>query len=173
MTVALYAGSFDPMHNGHLCIVAKSARMFDEVVVAVLSNPAKRSGLLAGTERRRLAVASVAMFDNVRVVSSDGLTIDVARTVGADVLVRSAHKERRGEGAMAAVNRRAGAIPTVFLDPDADVADLSSSAVRDLLAAGRLDDVRGMVPPVVAQTLIERRRPQPTNRSSQATATWP
>ncbi|HYD09624.1 MAG TPA: adenylyltransferase/cytidyltransferase family protein, partial [Acidimicrobiales bacterium] len=140
MTIALYTGSFDPVHLGHLGVIEQAARSFEEVVVAVLGNPAKVSGLLSIDERVRLLDAATAHLDNVRCASHAGLAVDAARAHGATTLVRAAHKEQRNELTMAAHNERIAGIPTTIVGGDPGLGWVSSSVVRQLLADG--DDAR-------------------------------
>jgi pantetheine-phosphate adenylyltransferase len=149
VTTALYAGSFDPIHLGHLSIIERAAGGFDEVVVAVIGNPAKRSGLLTVDERLQLVDESTAHLANVRTFTHHGLSVDAARLVGATVLLRSAHKDRGDEHTMAATNERIAGVLTVFLPADLTRSWISSSLVRSALAGGRLDDLRTMVPTCV------------------------
>jgi pantetheine-phosphate adenylyltransferase len=107
-------------------------------------------------ERVDLAAASTAQVAGVRCVAHDGLTVDAARRYGADVLVRVAHKDLGGERAMAAVNGAVADIRTFVIAPDAAYRHLSSTVVRELAGAGRLDAVAGMVPAPVAAALARR-----------------
>lgn len=87
MTRALYPGTFDPLHNGHLDVVTRASRLFDEVLLAVYDAPPKK--LLFSTEERvALATEAVAHMDNIKVVSYTGLTVEVARQHDAQVIVR-------------------------------------------------------------------------------------
>jgi pantetheine-phosphate adenylyltransferase len=153
VTTALYAGSFDPIHLGHLAVIEQSARSFDHVVVAVLANPQKPSGLLTAPERVVLVEASTTHLPNVRCVHFFGLTVDLARREGADVLVRSAHKDVNDERSMAAMNEMLSGIRTFFAAPAPATAAVSSSMVRRLIAAGRVDLATHLVPPAVADAL--------------------
>jgi pantetheine-phosphate adenylyltransferase len=154
MTTALYAGSFDPVHLGHLSIIERAARAFDEVVVAVLGNPNKRSGLFTIEERVGLITEATSHLVGVRVVAHHGLTVDVAAAVGASVLVRSAHKDHSDELTMAATNERMTGVLTAFIPADPATAWISSTIVRRAVADGRLDDVGPLVPACVQQHLV-------------------
>lgn len=152
MTTALYPGSFDPLHNGHLRVIERTAQSFDRVLVAVLQNPAKR-GFLPAAQRVALAAQAVAHVGNASAVSFEGLAVDAAASLGADVLVRSWAKEYEIELMMAAANQRLSGINTVFVPGPASAAGISSTLVRALLGAGKLDDVRRMTPPAVYDAL--------------------
>ena len=154
MTTALYTGSFDPVHLGHLAVIERAASTFEGVVVAVLANPSKASGLLPVAERVRLLELATAPMGNVRCTSHDGLAVDAARVHGCSTLVRSAHKELRGEVSMAAHNERIAGLPTTFVHGDPELAWVSSSVVRRLLADGDGDTVRSIVPAPVAAALL-------------------
>ncbi len=153
MTTALYAGSFDPVHRGHIDIIEKAAKCFDTVVVGVMENPGKRPGMFSTTDRVRLLEDTTTTLHNVTVQSFVGLTVDLARLAGADVLVRAAHKEGRAEWQMAAINLDVGSIPTVFLPTSTDTMTISSSIVRELTLHGRVDAAEPMVPSCVAKAL--------------------
>ena len=169
MTTALYAGSFDPTHLGHVDIVEKAAACFEHVVVAVLANPRKPSGMFTATERLHLLHMATEHLANVTTTTFDGLTVDLAREVGAAVLVRAAHKEGRTEYQIAAINHDLAAIPTVFFAPSADTAAISSSIIRTLAVNGRVDATLSLVPPCVGQALSDlaatrtMAAPQPTH----------
>ena len=154
MTVALYTGSFDPIHIGHVALVRQAAQVFDEVVVAVLGNPSK-AGMFPKADRVRLVEASTSSLGNVRTLSHDGMAVDAAEMVNADCIVRSAHKEHRDERTMAAMNQALSGIPTVFLQPPEDTAWISSTFVRLAVANGFLPDLRTVVPAPVARALNE------------------
>ncbi|HEX4820106.1 MAG TPA: pantetheine-phosphate adenylyltransferase [Acidimicrobiales bacterium] len=155
MTTALYAGSFDPVHLGHVDIVEKAAACFEHVVVAVLANPRKPSGMFTATERLHLLRTATEHLANVTTTTFDGLTVDLARQVGAAVLVRAAHKEGRSEYQMAAINQDLAAIPTVFFAPSRDTAAISSSIIRTLAMNGRVDATLSLVPPTVGHALSD------------------
>ena len=105
MAMALFPGSFDPFHFGHLWIVEWAASNYDEVVVAVLGNPDKPSGMFSPDERVRLAGLATEHLANVRCLAFHGLTGSLAQEQHADVIVRSAHKEADTERLLAVINR--------------------------------------------------------------------
>lgn len=154
-TRALYGGSFDPIHLGHLAVIEIAARAHDELVVVVLANPAKPSGLFTPDQRVELLRQSVAHLSNVTVTSYHGLIVDAAEELGAHVLIRSAHKEIRHERSMAAMNATLSGISSSFIVAPASTASISSSTVRTLARAGRLDQAAGLVPEPVATALRE------------------
>lgn len=152
MTTALYTGSFDPIHRGHLALIAQAAELFDEVVIAVLGNPAK-VGMFSKAERVALVDASVTQFLNVRIIDHNGMAVEAASLVGADCIVRSVHKEHHDEQTMAAMNRRLSGMTTVFLQPDPDTAWISSTFVRDAVDKNLIAGIRDIVPGPVAEAL--------------------
>lgn len=157
MSVALYAGSFDPVHLGHLGIIERAAAMHQRVVVAVLANPDKRGGMFGPEERVELMEKATRHLANVRSLHFHGLTVDLARRVDATVLVRSAHKERHNELSMAAMNFRVARIPTLFIAADPETRTVSSSAVRRLLDAGEVESAQKLVPASVRAALTAAR----------------
>ena len=162
VSVALYPGSFDPFHLGHLAVVERAAREYDKVVVAVVTNPAK-TGFLTVARRVDLAQAATAHLDNVRCVSHHGLTVDAARAENADVIVRGAGKEWASEMSMAALNKHMTEIETVMIPASPETRWVSSTTIRTLANAGRYDDVKSLVPTAVYAAL--RDDPEdPTNR---------
>jgi pantetheine-phosphate adenylyltransferase len=154
VTVALYPGSFDPFHLGHLSVVEQAAGAFDEVVVAVLGNPRKESGLFAIAERVRLVDEATAHLPSVRCIASETLAVEVAHQVDASVLIRSAHKERGHERTMSATNRALSGIRTVFIAPDPETRAISSSLVRCLIADGALDAAAALLPPAIRAAVL-------------------
>ena len=93
MAVALYPGSFDPIHNGHLAVIEAAAAVFDEIIIGVGHNPAKPSGLFSPEERAAMIKASVAEYPNVRVDSFTGLVTVAAAEMAA---VRTASGASKG-----------------------------------------------------------------------------
>jgi pantetheine-phosphate adenylyltransferase len=153
MVKALFPGTFDPIHYGHIDIAARAARLFDEVLVAVYDRPLK--SLLFDPEER-IALVRQAFEDNpkVSVMGYSGLTIDFARKMKAQVIVRGLRvfSDFEFEFRMALANQRlATDIETVALITAEEQTFLSSSTVREIAALG--GDVTSMVPPYVEKAL--------------------
>ena len=116
---AVYPGMFDPVHNGHLDLIERSLRIFDEVIVAVVGNPSK-SQLFTAAERMEMIDEATTGHQNFRIVAFDGLTIDLVARERADCIVRGirAVSDFEYEFQMALMNRRLrGTVETVFLMP--------------------------------------------------------
>ncbi|MBR6490421.1 MAG: pantetheine-phosphate adenylyltransferase, partial [Muribaculaceae bacterium] len=143
--VAMFQGSFDPFTLGHESIVRRALPLFDEIVVAVVSNKAKKPFM--GLDNRMEFIKKVfADEPRVRVVASDGLTVDVAREEGATCLLRGVRmiQDFENEMHMAEINRRLSGIETVLLYTLPEFSHISSSIVRELFSYGR--DVSGFLP---------------------------
>ena len=153
MSVALYAGSFDPIHLGHLGVIEHVARTHDAVVVAVVANPAKPSGMFTPEVRLRLAIEATSHLPSVRCVGFHGLTADLARREGATVLVRAGHKELASDMQMGAMNEFVSGIQTVFVTAKPATRAISSTVVRQLVNAGQLGAARDLVPECVGSSL--------------------
>ncbi len=150
---ALYPGTFDPVHNGHLDIIVRARQMFGRVIVGVLTNVEKDT-LFPIEARVAMLRAAVARRQGIEVRPFDGLTVDFARRVGARVIVRGlrAMMDFEYELKMAAMNKRLSpAIETVFMMTSPELAYLSSTLIREVSAFG--GSVAGLVPAGVAQHL--------------------
>ena len=160
MSLALVPGSFDPMTVGHLDIVKRALALYDEVAVAVMVNPAKKYDYTMA-QRVKMAELTVSDLDRVRVVSSEGLLVDLFDELGADVIVKGIRNEqdRAYEMEMAewnvAHNPRA---VTVFLQAADDYEEISSTCVRELLREEK--SPRALVVPAVAEYLQNIRKKQ-------------
>ena len=130
-------------------------RLYEQVVVAVVANPKKAQGLFTVSERIRLLTEATAYLPTVRARHFEGLTVGLAREEGADVLVRSAHKETADELSMAAMNLITADIPTTFVPADPVTRTISSSLVRQLVAAGQIAAAQALVPACVRQALAD------------------
>ena len=158
MTVAVYPGSFDPITNGHLDVIARATAVFDRVVIAVLANPRKQP-LLGADERvaiiREALAASTAIApDRVAVESFDGLTVDLCGRIGAGFIVRGlrAISDFETEMLLAHNNRRlAPSVDTVFFMTSIEHSYVASSLVKEISAFG--GDVSAMIPPAALTAL--------------------
>jgi pantetheine-phosphate adenylyltransferase len=151
---AIYPGSFDPLTLGHLDIIERSARLFDRVVVAILTNPAK-SPMFSAQERKDMIESVVRRrFPRVTVDIFHGLLVDYATAQRAHAIVRGirAVTDYEYELQMALMNRRlAPGIETVFMMPAEQYSFVSSRLVREVAALG--GSVSGLVPPLVERRL--------------------
>ncbi len=159
MAVALYPGSFDPLHNGHVSVIEAGAAVFEELIIAVGHNPAKPSGYFTAEERVELIEASVSGLDGVRVVMFSGLVTVAARDHGADCLLKGIRSSTDLDVEMlqAKMNAASGDdLPTVFIPGIGTDALVSSRYVREIASVG--GDVSGVVPDAVAKSLAERQQ---------------
>jgi pantetheine-phosphate adenylyltransferase len=156
VTKALYPGSFDPLHNGHLDVIEVAARHFDEVVVATVRNPQKTGGLFDLEERQAMILESVAHLGNVTVTSFNNLTVDLAREIGADFIVKGLRvvADFESELMMARMNKAVSGIDTLFIPAGASNSFLASNLLREIARFG--GDVADMVPEPVAKRLTEK-----------------
>ncbi|MEM1206950.1 MAG: pantetheine-phosphate adenylyltransferase [Acidobacteriota bacterium] len=137
--IAVYPGSFDPLHNGHLDIIRRCRPIFDEVVVAVLRNTSKTHPLFSVEERVEIISDVVADFDNCRVESFSGLLVHFMEQMGARTIVRGlrAVSDFEAEFQMALMNRRLDPrTETVFLTPKEEYSYLSSRLVKEVHLLG-------------------------------------
>lgn len=156
MTVVLYPGSFDPVHNGHLEIIEVASSLFDEVVVAAMRNPQKGTTMFELEERKAMIDESVAHLENVRVTQFSSLVVDLAREVGADFIIRGlrAVSDSESELQQAQMNLAISGVHTVFIPSATTHSFLASKWIREITRFG--GDVGSMVPPPVAKRLAER-----------------
>lgn len=157
--IAIYPGSFDPPTNGHLDLVERGSKIFDELVVAILRNPDKQP-LFSLNERRKMLEELTSGFSNVSVDTFDGLTVDYARRVNASAVLRGirALSDYEYELQMALMNRKlAPSLETVFMMPAEQYSYLSSRLVREVARLG--GSIKGLVPEVVEQRLQEKWEP--------------
>ena len=151
----MYAGSFDPVHLGHMSVITLACEQFEALYVVVAANTSKRTGLFDSAKRVGLLVEATAHLPNVEVVAQSGLLIDIAAHLGAKALVRSAGKEITDEKGMAYMNGHEG-MPTVLLPTDPITSFISSTQVRALIANGGWDALRAVVPENVVQAVSQR-----------------
>ncbi|MGA9277568.1 pantetheine-phosphate adenylyltransferase [Ilumatobacter sp.] len=152
----LYPGSFDPLHLGHLDVIEQAHELFDEVVVVVMYNFAKPSGMFDVDERMALIADAVAGFDAVTVEKHAGLAVQAADEFRADFVVKGLRTpgDFEIEQQMAQMNHSVTGMRTVFLPSRPDLGFLSSRFVREIANYG--GDVSHLVPPVVADALVRR-----------------
>jgi pantetheine-phosphate adenylyltransferase len=153
MVRALFPGTFDPVHYGHINIAIRAARLFDEVVVAVYDRPLK-SLLFLPEERIALVTQALKDESRIRVVSYSGMTVDFCRKIGAQVIVRGLRvfSDFEFEFRMALANHRlAPDIEVIAFITDEEHTFLSSSTVREIASLG--GDVSSMVPTYVNSAL--------------------
>jgi pantetheine-phosphate adenylyltransferase len=153
---AVYPGMFDPVHNGHVDLIERSLRIYDEVIVAVVGNPSK-SQLFTVAERMEMIDEATAGLQNLRIVAFDGLTIDLVARERADCIVRGirAVSDFEYEFQMALMNRKLRAtVETVFLMPHERYTYISSRLIKEVASFGAA--VTGMVPAGVEKRLAEK-----------------
>src|SRR5271170_3393621 len=153
---AIYPGSFDPPTNGHLDLIERGSKIFDELVVAILRNPEK-DPLFSVADRRKMLEAMTADYANVSVDTFDGLTVDYALRVDAQALLRGIRviSDYEYELQMALMNRKLQpALETVFMMPAEKYSYLSSRLVREVAQLGGA--IAGLVPDLVAQKVREK-----------------
>lgn len=158
MRRAVYPGSFDPVTYGHLDVIERAARLFDEVLVAVAVNNAK-SGFFSFEQRIELLEEALVDYPNVKVTRFDGLLVEYARASEACVIIRGlrAISDFEFEFQMALMNRKLeGRIETMFLMPKEEYTYISSRIVKEIAGLG--GSVSAFVPPNVEVALKERFR---------------
>jgi pantetheine-phosphate adenylyltransferase len=155
---AIYPGTFDPPTNGHLDLIARGSKLFEDLTVAILNNPVKNP-LFTVEERVEMLKESTKQLGNVSVATFEGLMVDFARQQGATAVLRGirAITDYEYEFQMALMNRRlAPEIETVFLQPAGRYSFVSSRLVKEVVSFG--GKVDGLVPSNVAKRLMGRMR---------------
>jgi pantetheine-phosphate adenylyltransferase len=162
VAIALCPGSFDPVTLGHLDIIERSARHFDQVIIAVIRNPQKSQSLFSLEERQEMLEEALPHVGNVRLEFFKGLLVEFAKEHGADAIVKGlrAVSDFDYELQMAQMNQKLSGIDTFFLSTSPQYSYLSSSLVREVARFG--GDVSAMVPKHVNDRLIERFRAEGT-----------
>lgn len=156
MRIALFPGSFDPFHNGHLEVIERASKLFDEVVVAAMRNPQKGEPLFSLDERREMLEESTAHVSGVRIVSLASLVVNLAAEVGATAIVKGlrAISDFENELQMAQMNHQLSGIDTLFIPTASSHSFVASKLLREVARFG--GDVTGMVPAPVAKRLKEK-----------------
>ncbi len=156
---AIYPGTFDPMTNGHLDLIARGAKIFDHLVVSILKN-SEKSPLFSVPERLEMLTEATRQIENVSVTTFDGLLVDFVRSERAQAVLRGirAISDYEYELQMALMNRRlAPELETVFMMPAEKYSYLSSRLVKEIFRLG--GSVEGLVPPTVIERLKARVHP--------------
>jgi pantetheine-phosphate adenylyltransferase len=153
---AIYPGSFDPLTNGHLDLIERGSKIFEELIVAILRNPEK-DPLFTVAERREMLEQMLKPFQNVQVDIFEGLLVDYAMKKNAKAVLRGirAISDYEYELQMALMNRKLQPqLETVFMMPAEAYSYLSSRLVKEIFRLG--GSVRGLVPELVEQKLREK-----------------
>ena len=159
MRRAIYPGSFDPVTNGHVDVVERARKLFDEVIVAVAQNDEKQP-LFPLPERLDLLQQTVGKMENVRIAQFHGLLVDFAAAQEASAVIRGlrAVSDFEFEFQMALMNRKLeSSVETIFLMPKEEYTYLSSRLVKEIARLG--GDVSKFVPDVVTKALREKFAP--------------
>ncbi len=152
MSTVLYPGTFNPIHNGHADLIERAARIFDRVVLGIATSPHKSPSILK--LRIRLAEATLAHISNVEVTGYTNLTVEFAKDVGAEVILKGIRTvtDFEYEFQMLSMNRALQpGMETVFLAPSEKFSYISSTLVRQIASYG--GDISKFVHPVVAEAL--------------------
>jgi len=166
--IAIYPGTFDPPTNGHLDLIQRGAKIFDQLIVSILGN-SEKTPLFTVQERLEMLVECTAKWENVRVESFSGLLVDYARSLGAQAVLRGirAVSDYEYELQMAWMNRKLDpSLETVFMMPAGAYSYLSSRLVREIASLG--GSLGNMIPDSVERRLRERLgvQPQPGDRAN-------
>ena len=156
MTVALYAGSFDPITKGHVDVIARAARQFDHLIVAIMENPEKHY-FFDVDQRKAMILDSIHGLTNVSVMIGNGLTVEFAKAHGASVLIRGirAVSDYEYEMQQAIANQSLDeTIETFFLISRPQYSFLSSSIAKQIAYYG--GDVSNLIPEAIMDRFMER-----------------
>ena len=158
MKVGIYPGSFDPVTNGHIDIIKRSAKLVDTLIVAILENASKKA-LFSVEERIHLLEESCKDIENLKIESFSGLLVDFAKEKEANLIIRGlrALTDFEYELQMAQMNKHLHSeIETIFLVTNVRYSFLSSSAIKEVAQFG--GDVSDFVPPIVAQETLRKNK---------------
>lgn len=155
MTKVLYPGSFDPITKGHMNIIEQASNLFDEVVIAVLQNPTKKNGLFTLEERLEIIKELYKNTDNIKVVTGNGASVDIATLYGCKAIIRGLRSlsDYDYEVQLQQINKDISnnRVNTVCLFADKEYQFISSSVVKEVLKLDK--DVSRYVEPFVAKKL--------------------
>jgi pantetheine-phosphate adenylyltransferase len=155
--VAVYPGSFDPITNGHLDLISRGSKMFEEIIVLIAHNPNKATYLFSVEEREELIKESIKDYVGVRVDTHDGLLVDYVKKTGASIILRGlrALSDFEYEFQLALINRRLNRdVETVFLMTSYEWFFTSSQIIKEAASLG--GSVEGLVPDIVCRKLKKK-----------------
>ena len=153
--IAIYPGSFDPITNGHIDLIKRASKLFDEVIIAITQN-ANKSSFLSIEQRVSAAENSISSLTNIRVLSFNTLLVDFAKEHNAQIIIRGlrAVSDFEYEFQLSGMNKRLNSqIETLFMTPSEEFANISSSLVREILLLG--GDISPFVPSEVKTILLD------------------
>ena len=153
--IAIYPGSFDPITNGHVDLIKRASKIFDEVIIAITQN-ANKSSFLSIEQRVGAVESSIKSLSNTRVLSFNSLLVDFARDHNAQIIIRGlrAVSDFEYEFQLSGMNKRLNSeIETLFMTPSEEFANISSSLVREILSLG--GDISPFVPSQVKTILLD------------------
>lgn len=156
MIKAIYPGSFDPITNGHIDVIKRASRIFDQVTIAVSQNINKKSFL---SEKEKIEAINLSLegLKNVEVIAFDSLLVDFAKSINAQIILRGlrAVSDFEYEFQLAGMNKHLDKnIETFFLTPSEEFSNISSSLVREILMLG--GDISSFVPQKVEKILLSK-----------------
>ena len=154
-TIAIYPGSFDPITNGHIDLIHRACKLFDEVIIAIAQN-ANKTSLLPIDQRIEAVKASITSISNTRVLGFNSLLVNFAKDHNAQIIIRGlrAVSDFEYEFQLSGMNKRLNPrIETLFMTPSEEFANISSSLVREILSLG--GDISSFVPASV-ETILHR-----------------
>jgi len=137
LNIAIYPGSFDPITNAHLDIIARSSKLFDKVIIGISKTSASKKYLFSDDERLKLALENTSHLDNVEPIVFEGLLVDYAQKMDISVIIRGlrAFSDFESEFQMSLMNRKLNAkINTIFLMPHEKYTHISSSIVKEVFS---------------------------------------
>lgn len=160
MTKVLYPGSFDPITKGHMNIIEQASNLFDEVVIAVLQNPAKKESMFTEEERVEMIQNLYRKMNHIKVVSSKQAAVDVALLYECKAIIRGLRSltDFADEVSLQQINKEisGGKINTICLFADKEYQFVSSSVVKEVYRLGK--DISNYVDPSVKRKMLEKRR---------------
>ena len=160
MTKVLYPGSFDPITKGHMNIVKQASDLFDEVIIAVMQNPLKKSGLFTLEERTEIIKELYQKINNVKVISASGATVDITLLNECKAIIRGLRSlsDYDYEVQLQQMNKKIskGKINTICLFADKEYQFISSSMVKEVFNLDK--DISRYVDPIVIEKMLAKKR---------------